>query len=131
MCLGNIDYYTFLIGCEWRPHSYKEMAVKEMYYAIVNEDNIQFLFLISNLLIFSFCRCHLVVQDGSTANEHLHALVQYQKGTYLALNKRMQRAGLRFQSKTKFKQIIFPDHAVGVMGYIFCEDGQRQKKTSW
>ena len=79
---GNIDYYEFIIGTEWSPSSYKEIAdsfmkngVKQMYHAIVNEDDIQFLFSISNLLVFSCCRCHLVEQDGSTANEHLHALV--------------------------------------------------------
>ena len=98
-----------------------------MYHVIVNEDNIQILFSISNLEIFSCCRCHLVAKDGSTAHEHLRALVQYQKGTHIALNKRMQRAGQRYHSKTTIKRIICPDQAVGVLGYICCEDGQRQK----
>ena len=135
MPLGNTDYYKFIIGTEWSPSSYKEIAdsfmkngVKQMYHAIVNEDDIQFLFSISNLLVFSCCRCHLVEQDGSTANEHLHALVQYQKGTHMALKKRMQRAGLKFHSKTTFKPIICADHAVAVLGYICCEDGKRQKR---
>ena len=42
----------------------------------------------------------------------------------------MQRAGLRFHSKTKFKPIICADYAVGVLGYICCEDGQRQKRRT-
>ena len=132
MPLGNIDYYKFLIGCEWRPHSYKEIAdslmkngVKEMYHAIVNEDDIQLLFSIQDLEIFWCCRCHIV---GSTAHAHLHALVQYQKGTHMALKKRMERSKQRFHSKTTFKPIISPDHAVGVLRYICCEDGQRQKR---
>ena len=96
MGLDNSAYYRILKAHEWNPLSYKEIAdslmkngVKEMYH--VNEDDIQFLFSIPNLEIFWCCRCHLVAKDGSTAHEHLHALVQYQKGTHLALKKRMQR----------------------------------------
>ena len=135
MGLDNSAYYRILKAHEWNPLSYKEIAdslmkngVKEMYHAIVNEDDIQFLFSIPNLEIFWCCRCHLVAKDGSTAHEHLHALVQYQKGTHLALKKRMQRAKQRFHSKTTFKPIICPDHAVGVLRYICCEDGQKQKR---
>ena len=107
-----------------------------MFHAIVNEDDIQFLFSIPNLDIFWCCRCHLVAKDGSTAHEHLHALVQYQKGTHLALKKRMQRAKQRFHPKTTFKPIFCPDHAVGVLRYICCEDGQRlwctwEHKNGW
>ena len=135
MCLDNSAYYRILNACEWKPSSYKEIAdslmkngVKQMYHAIVNEDDIQLLFSIPNLEIFWCYRCHLVAKDGSTAHEHLHALVQYQKGRHKALKKRMQRSKQRFHSKTTFKPIICPDHAVGVLRYICCEDGQRQKR---
>ena len=40
----------------------------------------------------------------------------------------MQRTKQRFHSKTTFKPILCPDHAVGVLRYICCEDGQRQKR---
>ena len=137
MCLDNSAYYRILNACEWKPSSYKEIAdslmkngVKQMYHAIVNEDDIQLLFSIPNLEIFWCCRCHLVAKDGSTAHEHLHALVQYQKGTHKALKKRMQRSKQRFHSKTTFKPIICPEHAVGVLRYICCEDGQRQKRRA-
>ena len=135
MCLDREAYYKILNTSEWSPSSYKEIAdslmkngVKQMYHAIVNENDIQLLFSIPNLEIFWCCRCHLVAKDGSTAHEHLHALVQYQKGTHLALKKRMQRTKQRFHSKTTFRPIICPDHAVGVLRYICCKDGQRQKR---
>ena len=105
-----------------------ENGVKQMYHAIVNEADIPLLFSIPNLKIIWCCRCHLVAKDKSTAHEHLHALVQYQKGTHLALKKRMQRAKQRFHSKTTFKPIMCPDHAVGVLRYICCEDGQKNKR---
>ena len=135
MGLDKSAYYKIINDHGWNPSSYKEIAnslmkngVKQMFHAIVNEDDIQFLFSIPYLDIFWCCRCHLVAKDGSTAHEHLHALVQYQKGTHLALKKRMQRAKQRFHSKTTFKPIYCPDHAVGVLRYICCEDGQRQKR---
>ena len=74
-------------------------------------------FFIPNLEIFWCCQCHLVAQDGSTEKEHLHAL-QYQKCTHMAIKKRMQRAGLKFHSKTTFKPIICADYAVAVLGYL-------------
>ena len=120
MGLDKSAYYKIINDHGWNPSSYKEIAnslmkngVKQMFHAIVNEDDIQFLFSIPNLDIFWCCRCHLVAKDGSTAHEHLHALVQYKKGTHLALKKRMQRTKQRFHSKTTFKPIFCPDHAVG------------------
>ena len=135
MGLSTKAYYEFLNRVGWNPESFKEIAsclmkngVKQMYHAIVNEADIPLLFSIPNLKIFWCCRCHLVAEDKTTAHEHLHALVQYQKGTHLALKKRMQRAKQRFHSKTTFKPIMCPDHAVGVLRYICCEDGQRNKR---
>ena len=135
MGLDNSAYYKILNANGWNPLSYKEIAnslmkngVKQMYHAIVNEDDIQFLFSIPNLDIFWCCRCHLVAKDGSTAHEHLHALVQYQKGSHVGLKKRMQRAKGRFHSKTTFKPIAGSDHAVGVLRYITCKDETSKNK---
>ena len=135
MCLDNSAYYKILKAAEWSPLSFKEIAnslmkngVKQMYHAIVNEDDIPFLFSIPNLNIFWCCRCHIVGKDASTAHEHLHALVQYKKGTHRALKDRMQRVKQRFHPKTTFKRILCPDHAVGVLRYISCRDGQRASR---
>ena len=135
MGLSNTEYYLILRKLGWNPASFKDISgclmdngIKEMYHAILNEEDIPFFFSIPNLKIFSVCRCHLVAEDGSTAHEHLHALVQYSKGTHRAFKKKMQRAKLRFHSKTTFKPVICPDHAVGVLRYICCEDGQTKKR---
>ena len=135
MGLNEKEYYKLLNGFGWMPASYEYIAncvmdngVKEMYHAIVNEDDIVTLFTIPNIKIFWCCRCHLVAKDGSTAHEHVHALVQYQKGTHVAFKKRMQRAKQRFHSKTSFKKILCVDHAVGVLRYITCKDGQIKNK---
>ena len=135
MVLDKTAYYKIINAHGWKPQSYREIAdslmkngVKQMFHAIVNEDDIQFLFSIPNLDIFWCCRCHLVAKDGSTAHEHLHALVQYRKGTHLALKKRMQRAKQRFHFKTTFKKILCADHAVGVLRYICCKDDKRQRR---
>ena len=95
-------------------------GVKKMYHALVNKKDIQTIFTIPKFKIFWCFRCHLVADDGSTAHEHLHALVQYKEGA-----KRFRRAGHRFNSKTTFKQIICPDHAIEVLRYVTCRDGER------
>ena len=131
-------YRNLLNGIGWDPSSYKDIAkclmekgTKEMYHAIVHQDDIQHLFTIPNLKIFWCCRCHLVAKDGSTAHEHLHALVQYQnKKTHEAFKHRLRRAGQRLHKKTTFKKILCPDHAVGVLRYITCRDGQRATRRN-
>ena len=135
MSLSKQEYYNLLNGLGWIPSSFKiianslmENGVKEMYHAIVNEDDLLTLFTIPNINIFWCCRCHLVAKDGSTAHEHVHALVQYKKGTHTAFKKRMQRAKQRFHSQTTFKRIHCADHAVGVLRYITCKDGQIKNK---
>ena len=81
--------------------------------------------------VFWCCRCHLVGDDKTTAHEHWYALVQFEEGhTLVAYKKRLQRSKMRLQPKTVFKPIKCPDHAVEVLGYICCEDGQRQTRRS-
>ena len=104
------------------------MELNKCPHALVNEDDILKLFTIPNLEIFWICRCHHVALDGSSSHEHLHALVQYKKGTHQAAKDRMKRNGQRFHPKTTFKRILCPDHAVGVLRYITCQDGQRKTK---
>ena len=136
MGLTEKEYYNLLNGIGWMPASFENIAnslmkngVKQMYHALVNQDDIQLLFSIPNLEIFWSCRCHIVGEDGSTAHEHLHALVQYRKGSHAAFKKKMQRGGKqRFHSKTTFKKILCADHAVGVLRYITCKDGTRRNK---
>ena len=133
MSLTRQEYYNLLNGIGWEPASFEKISkslmnngVKQMYHALVHEDDINLLFNIPNLEIFWGCRCHIVGEDGSTAHEHFHALVQYRKGTHVAFKKKLQRAKKQqFHSNTTFKKILCPDHAVGVLRYITCRDGQR------
>ena len=133
--LNDNEYTKLLQDVNFTPANFEKIAdalenhgIKQMYHALVNEDDILKLFTIPNLEIFWICRCHLVAKDGSSSHAHLHALVQYKKGTHRALKKRMQRAKQRFHPKTTFKRILCPDHAVGVLRYITCQDGQRKTK---
>ncbi|CAH1102279.1 unnamed protein product [Psylliodes chrysocephalus] len=43
----------------------------------------------------------------------------------LAYKKKLQSTGTLLYSKTTFKKIICLDHAVGVLKYITCADGQK------
>ena len=127
------EYSEILKNANFTPSSYQEIAeslmengIRQMYHALVNEADILTLFSIPNLKIFWVCRCHHVADDKSTAHEHLHALVQYQnKKTHRAFKDRLKRAGQYLHPKTTFKRILCPDHAVGVLRYITCRDGQR------
>ena len=133
--LNNNEYTKLLQDANFKPANFVKIAdalenhgIKQMYHALVNEDDILKLFSIPNLEIFWICRCHHVALDGSSSHEHLHALVQYKKGTHRAAKDRMKRNGQRFHPKTTFKRILCPDHAVGVLRYITCQDGQRKTK---
>ena len=135
--LNDKEYSKILQDANFEPASFEKIAdaltnhgIKEMYHALVNEDDILKLFTIPNLEIFWICRCHHVALDGSSSHEHLHALVQYTKRTHRAAKDRMKRNGQRFHPKTTFKRILCPDHAVGVLRYITCRDGQRATRRN-
>ena len=60
-----------------------------------------------------------VADDGTTAHEHLHALVQYDLGTsHNAFKQKLKCARTRLQAKTTFKKILCPDHSIGTLKYI-------------
>ena len=133
--LNNNEYTKLLQDVNFKPANFEKIAdalmnhgIKQMYHALVNEDDILKFFTIPNLKVFWICRCHHVALDESSSHEHLHALVQYKKGTHRAAKDRMKRNGQRFHPKTTFKRILCPDHAVGVLRYITCQDGQRKTK---
>ena len=42
----------------------------------------------------------------------------------------MKQNGQRFHPKTTFKRILCPDHAVCVLRYITCRDGQRTTRKN-
>ena len=136
MCFEALEYYEFLKKIDFNPSSYKDIAnslmkngVNEMYHAVVNGSDIFTLFTIPNLKIIWCCRCHVVADDKSTTDEHLHALVQYQnKKTHQAFKLRLKRAGKRLHPKTTFYKMLCPDHVVEVLTYITCEDGQKNTK---
>lgn len=130
--LSKADYLAYLNVNGIRAISPREVAEdyenspKEWYHLILNESDFNLLICAPNLKWYSICRCHLVADDGSTAHEHLHALIHFSnKTTALAFKKKLQRAGKRLNSKTTFKKIICLDHAIGVLRYITCADGQK------
>ena len=136
--LSTREYSEILKTANFTPASYFDIAeslmkngIREMYHALVNEDDIDTLFSIPNLKIFWVCRCHHIADDNSTAHEHLHALVQYQnKKTHRAFKDRLKRSDQLLHPKTTFKKILCPDHAVGVLRYITCRDGQRATRRN-
>ena len=136
MGLNEQEYYNLLNGIGWIPASFEiianslmETGVTEMYHALVHQDDINLLFTIPNLEIFWGCRCHIEGEDGSTTHEHFHALVRYKKGKHTSYKRKMKRAKKQgFHSKTTFKKVLCADHAVGVLRYITCKDGQTKNK---
>ena len=83
------DYRKILQDANFAPKSYHEIAdalmqngVKQMFHAVVHEEDFVKFFTISHMKIFWACRCHHVADDKSSAHEHLHALVQYGHATH-------------------------------------------------
>ena len=130
--LSKSDYNSCLAVNDVKARSPVEVGIdyeeynREWYHLLLNEDDFCFLIGVPNIKWYAICRCHLVADDESTAHEHMHALIHFVNGsTHLSLKKKLQRAGKRLASKTTFKKIICLDHAVGVLRYICCKDGQK------
>jgi len=133
--VSNIDYNAFLAANNIKAllpadvgKDYEECA-REWYHLMFNEEDFGLLVAVPNIRWYSICRCHLVADDASTAHEHMHALIHFVNGsTHLGFKKKLQRAGKRVSPKTTFKKIICLDHAVGVLRYICCKDGQKPSR---
>ena len=73
-----------------------------------------------------WCRCKVVANDGSEAHLHWHALVHFSERKLKSWRRQALRLDVAFKStKNTFKKIKGLDHAVGVLRYIACKDGQR------
>ena len=117
---------------DMNPLSYKDVAEdweknpKEWYHALITIVDLPIVLAIPDLKIYAWCRCKLVADDGSEAHFHWHGLVHFPKRKLASWKKQSRRAGVKFSSpKNTFKKVICLDHAVGVMRYMACKDGQR------
>ena len=54
---------------------FQKYGTREMYHALINEEDIAQVLAIPDIKVIWCCRCHLVADDGSTAHEHFHRLV--------------------------------------------------------
>ena len=124
------SYKVLVKGME--PLSYKDVAEdweknpKEWYHAMIAIVDLPIVLAIPDLKIYAWCRCKLVADDGSEAHFHWHGLVHFPKRKLESWKKQSRRVGVTFaSSKNTFKKIICLDHAVGVLRYMACKDGQR------
>ena len=103
-----------------------EKSAKEWYHALIAIEDLPIVLAIPNMNIYTWCRCKVVADDGSEGHFHWHALVHFTKGKLESWRRQATRVGIKFQSrKNTFKNINCLDHAVGVLRYLTCKDGQR------
>ena len=114
------------------PLSYKDVAEdwerngNEWYHALIAIEDLPTVLAIPELRIYAWCRCKVVANDGSEAHLHWHGLVHFPTRKLYSWKKQARRVGVHFKStKNTFKKINCLDHAVGVLRYIACKDGQR------
>ena len=125
-------YKQLLRDMELEPRSYEDVAKdwmandREWYHALIAIEDLPTVLAIPDLQIYAWCRCKLIADDGSEAHLHWHGLVHFTNGTRYSWRRKAQRSGIKFvSSKNTFKKILCLDHAVGVLRYISCKDGQR------
>ena len=129
----NDEAYKKLIrNYELTPLSYKDVAEdwernsSEWYHALIAIEDLPTVLAIPGLRIYAWCRCKVVASDGSEAHLHWHALVHFQTRKLTAWRRQALRIGIKFKSrKNTFKKVKCLDHAVGILRYIACKDGQR------
>ena len=79
-----------------------------MFSSLVNYKFSSTLLSIPNITIFWCCRCHHVVEYGTTDHEHHHALVQYNEGfTQQAFKKCFKDQDKDFTQKQDSKRFWF------------------------
>ena len=105
------------------PLSYKDVAEdwernsKEWYHALIAIEDLPIVLAIPELKIYAWCRCKVVANDGS---------VHFPRRKLKSWREQARRVDVKFKStKNTFKKIKCLDHAVGVLRYLACKDGQR------
>ena len=125
------ESYKLLVK-DIQPLSYQDVAEdweknsKEWYHALISIADLPIVLAIPDLKIYAWCRCKVVADDGSEAHFHWHGLVHFPKRKLVSWKMQCRRDGIGFTSTKKtFKKVICLDHAVGVLRYMACKDGQR------
>ena len=108
------------VGEDWERNS------KEWYHALIAIEDLPIVLAIPELKIYAWCRCKVVANDGSEAHLHWHGLVDFPTRKLQSWKQQARRVNVKFHSaKNTFKKIKCLDHAVGVLRYLACKDGQR------
>lgn len=131
--MGDDESYKMLLReMQLETLTYKEIAddwetkSDEWYHAMIAIEDLPIVLAIPNLKIYSWCRCKLVADDGSESHYHWHGLVHFPSGKLKSWKRQALRINIKFISKKNtFKKIKCLDHAVGVLRYLACKDGQR------
>ena len=125
-------YKELICKMQLEPLTYKEIAgdwekrPEEWYHAMIAIEDLPIVLAIPSLKIYSWCRCKVVADDGSEGHFHWHGLVHFKDGSKNSWRQKALRCGIKFTSrKNTFKKVKCLDHAVGVLRYIACADGQR------
>lgn len=130
--MGDEAYKNMLRSAGLKTRSYEEVAKdwekksSEWYHALIADEDLPKVLAIPNLNIYAWTRCKLIANDGSEAHLHWHGLVHFFEGSKESWRVKSHRCGVKFTSKKNtFKKIKCLDHAVGVLRYLACKDGQR------
>ena len=130
--VGDESYKKLLRDFDLKTLSYKDVAddwerkSTEWYHALIAIEDLPIVLAIPELKIYAWCRCKVVANDGSEAHLHWHALVHFPTRKLKSWREQARRVDIKFKSaKNTFKKIKCLDHAVGVLRYIACKDGQR------
>jgi hypothetical protein len=102
---------------------YKNDYQLHWFHLMCSIEDFNFIWSCKDFKFHSLCRCHQVADDGSTAHEHVHAVVSSRVllGTW---KHRLWKNKIKLHKST-FKAIICADHLAGVIRYLCCKDGQR------
>ena len=130
--IGDSAYVNLIRTMGLKPLGYEDVAKdweengSEWYHAMIAIEDLPIVLAIPNFKIYAWCRCKVVADDGSEGHFHWHGLVHFTKAKRESWRRKAHRVGIKFSSpKNTFKKIYCLDHAVGVLRYLACDDGQR------
>ena len=125
-------YNTLENELDMKPLTYEAVAKdrdsnpNEWYHTLIAIEDFPIVLAIPDLKVYDWCRCKLVADDGSEAQYHWHGFVHFPKRKLGSWRLQARRDNIKFSSpKNTFKKIKCLDHAVGVLRYVACKDGQR------
>jgi hypothetical protein len=104
---------------------YKSESRPFWFHLLASIEDFKLIWSCSDFKFYSLCRCHQIAEDGNSIHNHVHAVIS-SRVSLPTWKQRLFRNKIKL-NKTTFKKILCGDHLAGVIRYLSCKTGLKNR----